>query len=118
MKVVTYNVISLQVSLQVHTCVNLTGEARLNICGFIVDSAKEKRLFNDDVDILTEVIHRYTAELLTLPWLNCLLLGFWANYMSLADHKSIQRGRLGEVILNITYVAHSRHPYIESLPTL
>ena len=53
MKVVTYNIISLQVSLQVHTCVNLTGEARLNICGFIVDSAKEKRLFNDDVDILT-----------------------------------------------------------------
>ena len=67
---------------------------------------------------LPEVIHRYTAELLTLPWFNCLLLGFWANYMSLADHKSIQRGRLGEVILNITYVAHSRHPYIESLPTL
>ena len=41
--------------------------------------------------------------------------------MSLADHKSIQRGRVGEVIqlcLNITYVAHPRHPYIESLPTL
>ena len=59
---------------------------------------------------------------------NCLLRGFWALNMSLADHNRTQRGRLGAFsvfvvklygnCLSIAYIAHRSDPYIESLLTL